>query len=194
MTHLTADTTDWTLWAWMLVLGLGIGPSMAGFTVVVQSFVPMHRLGVASSTLTFLRQMGASIGLAVAGTVFSSSFQNQLPSSLADQGVPQQAIGLLLKLSGALQGVGDRAGLLSHLLPPPLRPLIPHILAGVDDAFAKAVGSIFWITLAAGSAALLFTLVLRDLELKQGRPGPGGSTPVGSGRGPVQTQSPPGAP
>src|SRR5437763_16296187 len=27
MTHLTAHVTDWELWAWMLVLGLGIGPA-----------------------------------------------------------------------------------------------------------------------------------------------------------------------
>ncbi len=173
MTHLTASTPDWTLWFWMLILGVGIGPSMAGFTVVVQSFVPMNRLGVASSTLTFLRQIGASIGLAVAGTVFSSQFQSLLPTALADRGVPQPVITLVLKLAGALEGVGNRAALLAHLLPPPLQRLIPNILGASDDAFAKAVGSLFWITLAAGAAALVLTLLLRDIELKTGRPGAG---------------------
>ncbi|MGA7909987.1 MAG: MDR family MFS transporter, partial [Candidatus Dormiibacterota bacterium] len=83
MTHLTAGVSDWTLWLWMLILGLGIGPAMAGYTVVVQNSVPMDRLGVATSTLTFLRQIGASIGLAAAGTIFSSSFANRLPTNLA---------------------------------------------------------------------------------------------------------------
>jgi predicted MFS family arabinose efflux permease len=104
MTHLRADTNDWMLWLWMLVLGLGIGPSMAGFTTVVQSFVPMHRLGVASSTLTFLRQIGALMGLAIAGTVFSSAFQSELPTSLRNQGVTQPLIDVLLKQAGVLQG------------------------------------------------------------------------------------------
>ena len=64
MTHITAGVNDWVLWAWMLILGLGIGPAMAGYTVVVQNAVDPSRLGVATSTLTFLRQIGASVGLA----------------------------------------------------------------------------------------------------------------------------------
>src|SRR5437660_12583936 len=79
MTHLTAGVNDWELWAWMLVLGLGIGPAMAGFTVVIQNSVPMTRLGVASSTLTFLRKIGVSVRLSAAGTIFSSSFAITLP-------------------------------------------------------------------------------------------------------------------
>lgn len=171
MTHLRADTNDWMLWLWMLVLGLGIGPSMAGFTTVVQSFVPMHRLGVASSTLTFLRQIGASMGLAIAGTVFSSAFQSELPASLRNQGVPQPLIDILVKHAGVLQGVGNRAGLLAHVLPAQAHPLIPQILSGVNDTFGKSTGTVFWIALAAGGAALGVSLALRDLELKQGRPG-----------------------
>src|SRR5215470_1442759 len=171
MTHLRADTNDWMLWSWMLVLGLGIGPSMAGFTTVVQSFVPIHRLGVASSTLTFLRQIGASIGLAIAGTLFSSAFQSELPTSLRYQGVTEPLIDVLLKQAGVLQGVGNRAGLLAHVLPAQAHPLIPQILSGVNDAFAKSTGTVFWIALAAGGAALLVSLAIRDLELKHGRPG-----------------------
>jgi len=171
MTHLRPDTNDWMLWLWMLVLGLGIGPSMAGFTTVVQSFVPMHRLGAASSTLTFLRQIGASMGLAIAGTVFSSAFQSELPTSLRNQGVTQPLIDVLLKQAGVLQGVGNRAGLLAHVLPAQAHPLIPQILSGVNDAFAKSTGTVFWIALAAGGAALVVSLAIRDLELKQDRPG-----------------------
>src|SRR5205807_6794174 len=43
MTHLMAGVSDWVLWSWMLVLGLGIGPAMAGYTVVIQNSVPMDR-------------------------------------------------------------------------------------------------------------------------------------------------------
>src|SRR5260370_22083292 len=32
MTHVTADVSDWLLWTWMLILGLGIRPAMAGVT------------------------------------------------------------------------------------------------------------------------------------------------------------------
>src|SRR5262249_19086429 len=36
MTHLEADTPRPVLWLWMLITGLGIGPSFAVFTLVVQ--------------------------------------------------------------------------------------------------------------------------------------------------------------
>ena len=166
LTHLTAGISDWELWLWLLVLGVGIGPAMAGFTVVVQNSVPRDRLGVATSTLTFLRQIGASVGLAAAGTVFSSSFANRLPVSLAAHGVPQQLIAPLVKLSGALQNVGNGRALLEQLLPGPLQALIPRVVAGANDALALAIGDLFWITIVAGALGLVCTLILRDLPLR----------------------------
>jgi len=166
MTHLTAGVSDWELWAWMLVLGLGIGPSMAGFTVVVQNAVPMNRLGVATSTLTFLRQIGASVGLAAAGTIFSSSFAGRLPANLAEAGVPQALIPQLVKLSGALQNVGSGRALLEHILPGPLQPLIPRVIAGANNALALSIGDLFWITIVSGVLGLACTLMLRDRPLK----------------------------
>ena len=166
MTHLTAGVPDWQLWAWMLILGLGIGPAMAGFTVVVQNAVPMNRLGVATSTLTFLRQIGASVGLAAAGTIFSSSFANRLPANLAEEGVPSSLIPQLAKLSGALQNVGNGRALLEHILPAQLQPLIPKIIAGANNALALSIGDLFWITIVSGVLGLACTLILRDRPLR----------------------------
>jgi hypothetical protein len=150
----------------MLILGLGIGPAMAGFTVVVQNAVPATRLGVATSTLTFLRQIGASVGLAAAGTIFSSSFANRLPNNLAEAGVPQQLIPQLVKLSGALQNVGNGRALLEHILPAQAQALIPKVVAGANNALALSIGDLFWITIVSGVLGLAFTLMLRDRALR----------------------------
>ena len=166
LTHLTTGTPDWNLWLWMLLLGLGIGPGMAGFTVVVQNLVPLSRLGVATSTLTFLRQIGASVGLAIAGTVFSSSFAGRLPNALAAQGVPPDLVAQLVKLNNVLQGVGGAQTVLGHLLPAQLQPLVPKIGTGVHDAFSGALADIFWVTIVAGAGALVCTLLLRDRPLR----------------------------
>jgi EmrB/QacA subfamily drug resistance transporter len=169
LTHLTAYISDWTLWAYMLVLGFGIGPSMAGFTVVIQNSVPLNRLGVATSTLTFLRQIGASVGLAVAGTVFSTQFANRLPQTLSAHGVPQQAIPQLVKLSELLQSVGNGRSVLEHILPGPASALIPGIIAGANEALALAIGDLFWVTVIAGVLGFAFTLMLRDRPLRSAR-------------------------
>jgi MFS family permease len=190
MTHLTAGVSDWVLWSWMLVLGLGIGPAMAGYTVVVQNSVPMNRLGVATSTLTFLRQIGASVGLAAAGTIFSSSFASRLPTNLAEQGVPQQLIAQLVKLAGALQNVGNGRALLEQALPGQLQTLIPKVIAGADNALALSIGDLFWITLVAGALGLVCTLILRDLPLRSAAElQSGAATSGGDGRGAVMGAS-----
>ncbi len=166
LTHLTAGISDWQLWAYMLVLGLGIGPSMAGFTVVVQNIVPMKQIGVATSTLTFLRQIGASVGLAVAGTVFSTQFATRLPDELAANGVPAQVIPQLVKLSELLQSVGNGRTVLERILPAPAHALIPKIADGANQALALAIGDLFWITVIAGVLGLVCTLILRDRPLR----------------------------
>jgi hypothetical protein len=166
MTRLTAGVSDPELWAWMLVLGVGIGPTMAGYTIVVQNSVSSNRLGVATSTLTFLRQIGASVGLAAAGTIFSSSFANRLPADLAQAGVPASLIPQLVKISGALQNVGNGRALLEHVLPTQLQPLIPKVIAGANNALALSIGDLFWITVVSGVLGLACTLLLRDRPLR----------------------------
>jgi hypothetical protein len=143
----------------------------------------MNRLGVATSTLTFLRQIGASVGLAAAGTIFSSSFANRLPTNLAEEGVPQSLIAQLVKLAGALQNVGNGRALLEQALPGPLQSLIPKVIAGADNALALSIGDLFWITLVAGALGLVCTLILRDVPLRSAAElRSGAATSEGEGR------------
>ena len=70
-TGLGARTDLPLLWGWMFLAGLGVGPTLSVFTIVIQSSVPFSRLGVATGNLVFFRQIGGSVGLAVVGTVFA---------------------------------------------------------------------------------------------------------------------------
>ncbi len=112
---------------------------------------------------------GATVGLAVAGTAFSTIFQKQLPSSLTGQGLPADVVSTATKLSQALEGVGSGARVLARILPPSQHSLIPQIVAGANDAFAIATGEAFWMAVIAGTVGLIITLGLRDLKLKQVR-------------------------
>jgi MFS family permease len=170
LTQIKADTPDWELWTWMLISGLGIGPSMSGFTVVVQNSVDMRRLGVATSTMTFLRQIGGTIGLAIAGTLFSQGFNQKLPDRLIAHGVPVR-VANRFAANGGGSGQGDLTGVdlgaqLHNSLPPQMQALIPRIVAGVHDAFALAIGQVFWLTVGSGVLALLAVLIIPDLKLR----------------------------
>ena len=57
----------------MVVAGLGIGPTFAVFTLIVQNTVPPDRIGVATSSLTFFQQIGGTVGLTIAGTIFADA-------------------------------------------------------------------------------------------------------------------------
>ena len=63
MTNLRADTDRPILGLWMVIAGLGIGPSLAVFTLIVQNAVARERIGVATSSLTFFQQIGGTVGL-----------------------------------------------------------------------------------------------------------------------------------
>lgn len=170
MTHLHAGTSDPELWFWMFLMGAGIGPSMSGFTVVVQNSAPIRQLGVATSTLTFLRQIGGSVGLAISGTLFSQSFTQKLPQQLIASGVPRRVIGHFSR-GGSTGGQGNLTGVslgsqLAHALPASLQPLIPRIVTGIHAAFSLAIGQVFWLTVGAGLMAFLAVLVLPDLTLR----------------------------
>jgi hypothetical protein len=92
MTQLTAVTPLPIVWTWMFLAGLGVGPTFSVFTIVVQNAVPFHELGVATSNLTFFRQIGGSVALAIVGTIFGTTFSEQVGPQLTKAGVPDQVV------------------------------------------------------------------------------------------------------
>jgi EmrB/QacA subfamily drug resistance transporter len=175
MTQLKADTDITTLWFWMFITGLGIGPTLSVFTIVVQNAVPFRQLGVATSNLTFFRQIGGSVGLAVTGTIFGSRLVEELPGQLTAAGVPPQAVGQFSNAGTSaldnLVGVGNDLGSQILSLVPPaaqaaVKPIIPNIVNGIHSAFTIGVTAAFQIgvvttILAAGTALFLHEIPLR---------------------------------
>lgn len=162
MTNLTATTDLPMLWVWMFITGLGIGPSFSVLTIVIQSVVPFERLGVATSNLTFFRQIGGSVGLAIVGTLFATGFGDRLGPELVNAGVPADVAGQLAATGGADRftqiGESVRAGLEANL-PEQLQPLLEQILAGIYQAFSLAVAGTFWLGVVMSVVALVAVVV-----------------------------------
>ncbi len=79
---LTAGSTQREVTVKMVLLGLGLGPSIPLYTLAVQNAVEPRALGVATSMVTFFRQMGAAVGLAVIGSFFASTLSGALRDEL----------------------------------------------------------------------------------------------------------------
>ncbi|HYM83803.1 MAG TPA: MDR family MFS transporter [Candidatus Dormibacteraeota bacterium] len=179
LTHLTAQTDYLTMAAWMLVAGLGIGPTLAAFTIVIQNAVPMRELGVATSSLTFFRQIGGSVGLAVAGSLFSNRLAAYVPEQLAAAGVPSQFAsrfdGANFSQNDLGAGVDLNAILTQAIQTAPIpaafkqqaMTLIPTIEKAFFQAMSLAIGNVFWLGVGAAVLAFAATLLMKELPLRK---------------------------
>ncbi len=175
-TNLAAATPTTLIWAWQVVLGIGIGPTLAVFTIVIQNAVPFSRLGVATSNLTFFRQIGGTVGLSIAGTLFGSRLVELLPERLVANGVPSAVVDQAQAGGGAfdfneLVGVGTDLGTaILDAVPDELRslvePLVPSIVTSVHEAISLAIAGVFWLGVGAAAVALIAVLAIRELPLR----------------------------
>ena len=75
------DTSVWALVPFMVMLGLGLGFNFQPVILAVQNAVSPREMGVATSSVTFFRQMGGTIGTAA----FLSLLFTRLPQEIGDR-------------------------------------------------------------------------------------------------------------
>ncbi|WP_394650555.1 MDR family MFS transporter [uncultured Deinococcus sp.] len=84
LSTITADTSYPMLAARMVLVGLGLGPTVSLFTLAAQSAVSRQEIGVATSSGTFFQQMGGTIGVALFGAVLTSALGTQFKTNFAE--------------------------------------------------------------------------------------------------------------
>jgi predicted MFS family arabinose efflux permease len=174
MTQLRGDTSLSEMWLWMVVAGMGIGPSLAAFTIVVQNAAPFAQLGAATGALTFFRQVGGTVGLAIGGTLFATALTSELPAEMAAAGVPEEIATRFASsaASSDFSSVGDLGAQILASVPeqfrPAVEPFVPNIVNGFHNAFSIAIGGALWIGVLAAIGATVATLFfLPELPLRK---------------------------
>lgn len=99
LTFTTYDKPVWFIMIGMLLAGLGLGQLMQTLTLASQNAVGPRDIGVATSSATFFRQMGGTLGVAV---IFSVLF-SVLPAAIGDSFQDEDL------LTGALDAALDPA-------------------------------------------------------------------------------------
>ena len=69
---LTSEQGVWHVCLYIAVLGLGLGLSMQVLVLIVQNTFPLRQVGTATAANNFFRQIGATLGSGVVGSVFAS--------------------------------------------------------------------------------------------------------------------------
>ena len=84
---------------YLIILGVGMALFITPNTSAIMGSVPDERLGTASAMVGTLRQVGMSIGLAIAGSVFAAS-QFSHAALFISQGLPEDVAQRLCTISG----------------------------------------------------------------------------------------------
>ncbi|MDQ4035009.1 MAG: MFS transporter [Chloroflexota bacterium] len=168
LTNLRPDTSRPLVWLWMAVTGLGIGPTLAVFTLVVQNSVPIRQLGAATSNITLFQQVGGTVGLAITGSIFGSVMLEEVPRQMSAAGVPEPIVAGFSSGGGGtlndIAGVGDLSASILADVPERFRaqvePFVPAIVDGIHEAFSIATAATFGVGILTAIAAALVVLVV----------------------------------
>ena len=172
LTNIKADTDPWALRLWMFLAGLGIGPTLSVFTIVVQNAVPFKFLGAATSNLTFFRQVGGSVGLAVVGSYFGGQLVTNIPAELATASPAGTFTPFFTAIGGDLAQLTNVGGQFDQAL----IGLIPvqyldAFFNAIKVGIADAIGSIFWLSVVASLVAFVAATLIEEIPLRGGAKG-----------------------
>ena len=145
--HIAVDTNRIVLGIWMTILGLGIGMVMPVLTLAVQNAVERKNLGTATSSVTFFRSIGSSLGAAVFGAILTTRLSHHIMENV-----------------GGTAGVQASKGLSSSAAS--LHSLPPNVLHEVLTAFAASFHDVFLFGLPFAALAFIISLFLKEAPLR----------------------------
>ncbi len=176
----TADTAyGWVMGA-MLVLGYGLGNCMQPLLLILQSAVPPREIGVATSSATFFRQIGGTVGVALFLTLLFGSVGGNISDAVAADSRTQawqqvvrdpsldpdsldgQVVSELRNPSpdgGVLAEVQDDSSIIEEL-----DPVLAHPF---KVGFSESMTRVFRIAGFVGIAAFLILLLLPPVTLRE---------------------------
>jgi EmrB/QacA subfamily drug resistance transporter len=176
---LSPESTQAEVTIKMVLVGLGLGPAIPLYTLAIQNSVQPRQMGVATSSATFFRQMGSTMGVAILGTVFASALASGIHARVAAalEGVPADVRAQLPMGTGpAAGGEGSQASR-GHFDAQTVRAQVnahfdtrraqlirtgfpPQALVGLDTARSQALRTVDQVALAIKQA---FTSAISEI-------------------------------
>ena len=108
---LDADTPIWILEVIFFVMGVGMAHVMTPLSVVIMQALPREKAGSASALSNTFRQVGGALGIAVLGSVLSTSYRGGIEGELP-AGAPHAAAESIEATLGFAARLGDRGAAL----------------------------------------------------------------------------------
>jgi len=149
MTTLSGTTPIPVICTMLFVMGMGLGLIMQVIILAVQNAVPAGDIGTATSTNNYFREVGASLGVAIFGSIFTSRLVDNLTGAFttnADQAVA----------SGMNPGT---------LIPSQVRAVGEPLHSAIVNSYADALAPVFGYLLPAMVLATVLAFMLPEIPL-----------------------------
>ena len=177
LTFLTADKSVIWVMIGMFFIGLGLGQLMQTLTIASQNAVGPRDIGVATSSSTFFRQIGGTLGVAVLFSVLLSRIPDTIAAAFASRSVQdglavatadpsvladpanEQILGLLQNPSRIDTALNGDTSFLNGS--------DPRLAAAFLEGFSNATVSIYWVGLVVVLAAFILSFFLKAAPLRE---------------------------
>jgi hypothetical protein len=147
------DTPLWHAEAFMVVMGAGLGLSMQTLVISVQNALPPRDMGIATSSVTFFRSMGATFGVAAALAILFGTVVGNIRERAVAAGLPPGALARFSELSG----LNDTSG---------ISKLPEAVQRVVLQGFADSMHSVFLIVFFVLIPAFVLTFFIQEVPLR----------------------------
>ncbi len=162
LSTLSVDTSLWTVGTYILLFGAGLGLIMQNVVLAVQNDFPAAAVGTATSSNNFFREIGATLGSAAVGAIFTSRLTDQLATRFS----------------------GDAAGAIGNtdsLTPAAVHALPTAVQDAVIAAYQHALTPVFGYLVPLFAAGLVLALLLPEKKLASTHAEMGADTTAGPG-------------
>ena len=161
LAFLNPDTSLWYLGFCLLLMGMGLGMTMQILILVVQNSFPISKVGVATGTNNFCRQLGSALGAALVGGLFSSRLTSLISERMpaAIHQLPPQAQQAFAQQQGdGFSASSATPAIMSHL-PDPIHDVF---ISSYNDALTP----IFLFMLPFAAVAMILLLMVKETRLR----------------------------
>jgi len=157
----------------MSIFGIGLGLSMPVFMIAVQNSVDSKDLGVATASVQLFRNLGGTVGIAVMGTILSTSIASKMSNldshtsgtnsvtmdpAMAEKLAQFQNPQILLDQSKLIE--------IQNSLPAPIQSVFAQLIESLREALAASLSNVFLTGAFILVVVLVLTFFLKEVPLR----------------------------
>ena len=159
MSTLNETTPFWRLSIFAILIGAGLGFSMQTIVIALQNSVDFKDMGVATSSNTFFRSVGSTVGVAIFGSIYASRLKHYLPLAIQKTAATDPAA-----MAGATPQKFAQIQNNSAIL----KTFSPTLQHNVLHAFVQSFHVVFFAAAPVTALGLIFAFMLNETPLRSG--------------------------